>query len=178
MEHSAVQASIERLTKFSKADLFDICEATEQAIIDGNGFGWLKPPPRESLEKYWKGVLLVPVRELYVARLDGRIVGTGQLVKPYPNNEAGAHIAQVTTFFVAPYARGHGLARGLLHEIELSARAHGYRVLDLDVRASQHAAIALYEGRGFQRWATKAKYARVNGEYVEGYFYSKDLEAS
>src|SRR5256885_5362883 len=27
-----------------------------------SGFGWLKPPPGQVLENYWKGVLLVPER--------------------------------------------------------------------------------------------------------------------
>ena len=48
-------------------------------IIEGGGFGWLKPPPRQVLENYWKGVLLVPERRLVVGRLDGIIAGSAQL---------------------------------------------------------------------------------------------------
>jgi ribosomal protein S18 acetylase RimI-like enzyme len=172
------KGKVERLNAFAAADLEALCEATDEAILDGSGFGWLTPPPRAKLESYWKGVLLVPERELYVARLDGNIVGTAQLQKPAHNNEAGAHVAQLTTFFVAPWARGHGLAKGLLKEIEASARRQGYKLLDLDVRASQTAAIALYEDAGFERWGVKEKYARVDGQYVAGYYYSKDLEAT
>src|SRR5690606_28111282 len=104
------QPVIEAIKEFTQADLDDLCEAAEQAILDGNGFGWLTPPPRAVQESFWKGVLMVPVRELYCARFEGRIVGSAQLVKPFPNNEAGGHIAQVATFFIAPYARGYGLA--------------------------------------------------------------------
>lgn len=168
-------AKIQQLTEFSRTDLEGLCEATEEAIRDGNGFGWLAPPPRPKLESYWRGVLLVPERELYVARLDGVIVGSAQLVKPPPNNEAMAHAAQITTFFVAPWARGHGLAQGLLREIEKSARRQNFKVLDLDVRATQNAAVALYERAGFERWGVKENYARVNGDYVAGYFFTKDL---
>ncbi|HYM29989.1 MAG TPA: GNAT family N-acetyltransferase [Candidatus Cybelea sp.] len=169
---------IEKPTKLPEPDLDDLCEATEEAIIDGNGFGWLKAPPRRVLESYWKGVLLVPQRELYVARLDGHIVGSAQLLKPPPNNEAQGHGATLTTFFIAPWARGHGLARGLLRAVEDAARAAGYEMLDLDVRETQTAAIHLYEAAGFQRWAVKARYAKVNGQYVAGYFYNKDLRAA
>ena len=62
--------SFDRLTKFSGTDLDDLCEATESAITEGGGFGWLKPPPRQVLENYWKGVLLVPERRLVVGRLE------------------------------------------------------------------------------------------------------------
>ncbi len=171
-------ATVERIERLGEYDLEELCEATEEAILDGNGFGWLRPPTRQKLETYWKGVTLVPERELYVARLDNRIVGSAQLLRPALNNEAGAHVAQITTFFVAPWARGHGLARTLVREIEASARRQGYKVIDLDVRATQTAAIALYESLGFERWAVKEKYALVGGEYVAGYFYTKDLEAT
>ena len=50
--------------------------------------------------------------------------------------------------------------------------------LDLDGRATQTAAIRLYERAGFRKWATKEKYAFVGGAFVPGYFFEKDLEAS
>ncbi|MDH3596140.1 MAG: GNAT family N-acetyltransferase, partial [Rhodospirillales bacterium] len=64
------QTAVEQLTEFSAGDLHDLCDAAEAAILDGGGFGWLKPPPRHVMETYWKGVLLVPERELHVARVD------------------------------------------------------------------------------------------------------------
>ncbi len=173
-----MSGTIETMNHLNERDLEDLCEATDDAIIDGNGFGWLKPPPRRILESYWKGVLLVPERELLCARLDERIVGSIQLLKPPPNNEAGAHIATLSTFFIAPWARGHGLARGLLADAEHAARAQGFEVLDLDVRASQTAAIRLYENAGFRRWAVKPGYARIDGTYVDGYFYTKSLKST
>ena len=166
---------VERLVEVAGADLEDLCEAANQAILDGNGFGWLSPPPRQVMENYWRGVLMVPEREVFVARLDGQIVGSAQLLKPPPNNEAGAHIITLTTFFVAPWARGLGLARGLLLSTEQAARAAGFLQLDLDVRETQKAAIKLYEESGFGRWAVRPNYARIEGRFVSGCFYTKDL---
>lgn len=163
------------LQKFNGADLEDLCRATEEAIVDGNGFGWLKPPPRDTLEAYWRGVLLIPGRDLAVARLDGTIVGSGQLVQPPANNEAQAFAATLTTFFVAPAARGHGLARSLLRAVEARAAELGFEMLELNVRETQTAAIQLYVSCGYRRWATKEKYAKVSGEYVAGHYYAKDL---
>ena len=59
-EGAGPRLNVERLTQYSGTDLDDLCEATESAIVEGGGFGWLKPPPRQVLENYWKGVLLVP----------------------------------------------------------------------------------------------------------------------
>ena len=166
---------IERLTRYSGTDLDDLCEATESAIVEGGGFGWLKAPPRHVFETYWRGVLLVPERQLFVGRLDGVIAGAAQLVRPPRYNEAQAHVATLTGHFVAPWARGHGLARGLTAAVEEAARAAGFRVLNLDVRETQAPAIAMYEARGFVRWATHPRYALVDGEYVQGHFYTKEL---
>ncbi|MFB9353637.1 GNAT family N-acetyltransferase [Sneathiella chinensis] len=171
------QPVIELMQELSASDMDDLCQATEEAILDGNGFGWLTPPDRSLQEKFWRGVLLVPVRELYCARFEGRICGTGQMVKPFANNEAGAHIAQITTFFVAPYARGHGLAIGLLEVIEQSARRQGFTILEVDVRETQKAAISLIENCGYEKWAEKDDYAWNGEKFVRGYYYKKKLEA-
>ena len=106
-----VEALVERLTAFGTSDLHDLCDAADAAILDGGGFGWLAPPPRHLMETYWKGVLLVPERQLHVARLDGTIAGSAQLQRTPKNNEAQALVGQVTTVFLAPWARGYGLAR-------------------------------------------------------------------
>jgi RimJ/RimL family protein N-acetyltransferase len=170
------QAVIARVSRFDDADLADLCEAADAAIIDGGGFGWVAPPGRQALERYFRGVLLVPGRELFAARVDGRIVGSAQLVRPPRNNEAQAFAAQLMHSFIAPFARGHGLARQLTHRVEDGARALGYHVLNLDVRETQEAAIALYESLGYIRWAVHPAYARVSGRTIRGVYYYKLLQ--
>ncbi len=145
---------IEQANELSDGDIADLCDAAETAILDGGGFGWLKPPPRAVLERYWRGVLLVPERLLMVGRLDGRIAGQAQLVLPPKNNEAQAKIATITGNFVAPWARGMGMARGLTAACERSARRHRMRFINLDLRETQEAAIQLYESMGYARWGT------------------------
>ena len=170
------KVAIERLTQCMGTDLDDLCEATEQAINEGGGFGWLKPPPRQVLENYWKGVLLIPDRRLVVGRLDGTIAGSAQLSKAPRNNEAQRFAGTITGAFVAPWARGHGLARGMVLEIERLARDElGLVVLNLDLRATQRAAISLYEGLNYQRWGSHPDYAWVNGRAVPGHYYYKRL---
>src|SRR5213592_540366 len=141
------KVKVERLTRYSGTDLDDLSEATESAIVEGGGFGWLKPPPRQLLENYWKGVLLVPERRLVVGRLDGVICGSAQLSRAPRNNEAQAMAGTVTSAFVAPWARGHGIGRRIVSEIEQLARELGLLVLNIDLRDTQRAATR------FTRWS-------------------------
>src|SRR5690606_34267966 len=171
----APKPTVEHTTELSDTDLHDLCEATDMAVLDGGGFGWLKPPPRHRLESYWRGVLLVPERELFLARLDGVACGSAQLVKPPRNNEAQRFAATLQHSFVAPWARGHGLARMLVKAVEQRARSEHFRILNLDVRETQTVAIKLYESLGYVKWGTHPHYARVRGRDVQGHFFYKEL---
>ena len=175
MNAETVTTAVERIRAFDGSDLEDLCEATVAAIEDGGGFGWVKAPARQVLENYWNGVLLVPERSLFVARLNGTICGSVQLVIPPRNNEAQAFAAQLTSNFLAPWSRGHGLARRMIEAVEEGAQKAGFAILNLDVRATQEAAIGLYETMGFQRWGTHPAYARVDGKVIPGHYYFKRL---
>ncbi len=167
--------TVENLVALSDNDLSDLCDATEVAIGAGGGFGWLKPPARQILESYWRGVLLVPERVLFVARLDNVICGSAQLVRPSRNNEAQSRSANLTTSFVAPWARGHGLAKELTEIVEAVARDEGFTLLNLDVRETQEAAIALYNRLGYSHWATHPQYAYNGTKWVKGQYFFKEL---
>ncbi len=168
--------SAERVGVLGDDDLQALCEATDAAILDGGGFGWVTSPGRRTLEQYFRGILLVPERALFVGRLDGTIVGATQLLRPPRNNEAQAMSATLMHSFIAPYARGHGLARMMTEAVEDCARALGYQVLNLDVRETQEAAIRLYNSLGYRHWGTHPHYARVGGETVAGFFFTKRLQ--
>lgn len=167
---------VESAQSLSEPDLEDLCEATNAAIIEGGGFGWVQSQDRAALARHFRGVLLVPDRMLFLARLDGTVVGSAQLVRPPRNNEAQAFAAQLTHAYIAPYARGFGLARRLVDRVEEHAAAMGFRVLNLDVRETQESAIKLFEGLGYVRWGTHPAYARVDGRTVAGHSYYKLLE--
>jgi ribosomal protein S18 acetylase RimI-like enzyme len=168
--------AVGRLEAFAGTDLEDLCDAAEAAIKADGGFGWVKAPPRHIMEAYWRGVLLVPDRAIFVARLDGTICGSAQLARPPRNNEAQSFAAQLTSNFIAPWARGHGLARRIVLAVEEAARAAGFAILNLDVRDTQTAAIQLYESLNYIRWGTHPAYARVAGRVVPGHYYYKRLD--
>lgn len=170
------QLVAEQVQELSPADLNDLCDATDAAIVGGGGFGWVKLPAREILERYWHGVLAMPARMLFVARLDGVICGTAQLITPPRNNEAQSFAATMTTVFVAPWARGHGLARMLVESIEAAAREEGFGVIHLDVRESLDAATRLYDSLGYVECGHNPYYARIDGKIVGGRYYYKVID--
>ena len=160
----------------NKVDLQELCDATEEAILAGGGFGWISPPALRTLQNYWKGVLLIPERTLIVGKLDSVVAGSVQLIKPTKNNEAQAHSCVLSTFFFAPWARGFGLAKAVFEKAEEKAKKDGFKVITLEVRETQHRAIQLYEQAGFIKTGSNPKSVFVNGKYIAGHYYYKELK--
>jgi DNA-binding MarR family transcriptional regulator/predicted GNAT family N-acyltransferase len=88
--------------------------------------------------------LTPPAGLLLVAALHGDPVGCGALIYH------GDAPAEVKRMWVSPAARGLGLGRRLLAELEASAAAHGVRVLRLETNRSLTEAIGLYRSAGYQ----------------------------
>lgn len=170
------EASVEVIAELSPSDLNDLCDATDAAIKGGGGFGWVELPSRDVLERYWQGVMAMPARILLVSRLDGVICGTCQLWKPPKNNEAQAHIVTLTTNFVAPWARGHGLARMLVEKAEEVALKEEFAVINLEVRETMNRAIEIYESLGYVRFGMHPYSVRLPDQVLKGYYYYKVID--
>ncbi len=67
---------------------------------------------------------------LWVAEIDGRVVGSVQLALCDKDN--GRHRGEVQKLFVHRSARGHGIATLLMDEVEAEARRRQRRLLVLD----------------------------------------------
>ena len=171
------EAIVEHVTEhLGEADLNDLCDSTDSAIEGGGGFGWVELPARDVLERYWQGVITAPTRELFIARLDGVICGTTQIILPASNNDAQSHIVHLTTNFVAPWARGHGLAKRLLEEVEAWCVEQGYSVINLDVRETMDAAIQLYESLGYVQFGAHPYSVKAGGQIIKSRYYYKVID--
>ena len=60
-------------------------------------------------------------------------------------------------------------------EAEADAELIGLRALTLDLRETQSNAIRTYESRGYTRWGTQPQYALIDGQWIAGYHYTKEL---
>jgi DNA-binding MarR family transcriptional regulator/GNAT superfamily N-acetyltransferase len=90
------------------------------------------------------GELRPPHGLFLVARLHGEPVGCAGLKLP-PDAPS-----EIKRMWVAPHARGLGLARRFLAELESRAAQHGCDVLRLDTNKALTAAISLYHSYGFR----------------------------
>ena len=156
-------------------DLADLCNITEQAIKAGGGFGWLRVPTRDILTDYWTKRTNDKYIKLIVGRLNGVIAGTLQLAYEAPNIESRKNIARIRRQFVAPWARGYGLAKTMIDHTEQIAKEDNIKSLQLAVRETQDAAIKLFTGKNYIKWGENPYYAYINGSFIKGYYYYKNL---
>lgn len=88
---------------------------------------------------------LVPPAGLFlVARLDGRPVGCGALMV------RGHKLGEIKRMWVAPDARGLGIAQRLLDALETNAAQMGLDTLQLDTNRALKEAHALYARNGYR----------------------------
>ena len=85
-----------------------------------------------------------PAGLFVVATLHGEPIGCGGL------KFHGRRPTELKRMWVAPRARGLGLGRRLLTELEQLARDHGVRVLRLETNHNLTEAIALYRSNGYR----------------------------
>ena len=170
-----INISVDTITKLSEVDLADLCNITEQAISAGGGFGWLRVPTREVLNQYWQKITDDYLNNLIVGRLNGVIAGTLQLSYEAPNIESRKNIAQIKRQFVAPWARGYGLAKSMIDFSEQKAKEENIKSIQLSVRETQDAAIKLFSSKDYEVWGENPYYAFINGSFVKGIYFYKNL---
>lgn len=88
--------------------------------------------------------LVPPAGRFLIARLDGRPVGCGGLKK------TGRKLGEIKRMWVAPDARGLGIAQRLLDAIEEQAARMGLDTLQLDTNRALTEARALYARNGYR----------------------------
>ena len=98
---------------------------------------------------------VLEVEEYYLARggkfwvieYEGEIIGTSAYY-PYPHR--GEKAVEIRKMYLSPKARGQGLGRYLLGELERSILAHGYHEIWIETASVLTAAVSLYEANGYQ----------------------------
>ncbi len=170
-----INISVETLITLNDVDMADLCNITEQAINAGGGFGWLRVPTREILNHYWNKITQNKLSNLVVGRLNGVIAGTLQLSYEAPNIESRKNIAQIKRHFVAPWARGYGLAKSMIDFSEQKAKEDNIKSIQLAVRETQDAAVQLFSNKDYKVWGENPYYAFINGSFVKGIYFYKNL---
>ena len=110
--------------------------------------------------------LTEPEGLLLLARLDDDPIGCGAL--KFDEDQA----AEIKRMWVDPSARGLGLGRRLLEELEERARVRGVMKVRLETNGSLTAAIALYRSAGYE------EVEPFNDEAYAHHWFEKRLETS
>jgi GNAT superfamily N-acetyltransferase len=98
-----------------------------------------------------------------VAYHNGEPVGCAALKRLGPTT------AEIKRVYVAPQARGRGVARALLARLEEIARDVGYTTVRMDTGARQPASVALFRSIGYEHIPD------YNGNPVAAYWFEKRL---
>lgn len=122
--------------------------------FDRNATGWSDVDERDFVPP--KGCLLV-------ASLFGEAVGCGALRTLAPG------VGEIKRMWVAPTARGLGIARRVLHELERVARQRRLRAIRLDTNASLTEAQQLYRSLGYR------EIERFNDNPYADYWFEKSF---
>jgi putative acetyltransferase len=101
--------------------------------------------------------------EFWVIEDRGEIVGTSAYY-PYPHR--GEKAVEIRKMYLSHQARGQGLGKYLLEELERSILAHGYHEIWIETASVLAAAVKLYEANGYQP-ATGVETARCDRIYVK-----------
>ena len=128
----------------------ELADVLHACVLEGASVGFILPFEREAALQFWRKLLpsfQAGARRLLVARREGRIVGTVQLLLDMPAN--GRHRAEIAKMLVHPSARRQGLARALMEAAEALARRHERTLLLLDT-VTGNPAETLYRSLGFQ----------------------------
>ena len=152
--------------------------ALAQLLLDAHAsnmaLGLQAPLTEERARETWVETAsrLGPDRILLVARDDGTLVGTVQLVRAAGN---GRHRAEIQRLAVRGDRRGTGIGSALLEAAVDRARTLGLRVVWLTTHADTDAD-GFYERVGWTRLGVIPAYAeRPDGTLVGNVFYYREL---
>jgi GNAT superfamily N-acetyltransferase len=139
------------------AELAQAMRAEIAALYDGLELDGPQMPKAGPAE------LSPPAGAFIVGRLDGAAVCCGGVKR------LDDRACEIKKMYVIPAARGRGVARALLHELEVVARRLGYAVARLDTGPRQPHARGLYISEGY------VEIANFNGNPVATFFAEKRL---
>ena len=143
-------------------DLEMLAQMLHASVHAGASISFVHPFPVEEARAFWRDAVLPEIqkgkRRMLVARAEGCIVGTVQLVPATPPNQR--HRADVIKLMVHPNTRRCGIARALMNAVEEVARAEGRTLLTLDTRTGDSGE-PLYRSLGYVMVGVIPRYSRA-----------------
>ena len=141
------------------AALDDLTDILHACVQGGASIGFILPFTPEQARSYWLDRVRpdLAALDLFVARDNGRVLGTVQLIPATMPNQP--HRADVAKLLVHPDARRKGLGRALMTALETRAAQLSRTLLVLDTRSTDPSRL-LYQSLGFQTVGEIPNYCR------------------
>jgi GNAT superfamily N-acetyltransferase len=136
-----------------------LAEVLTDCVEGGASVSFMAPFSKSAAVRFFESVLEeveAGNRILLAAFMDGRLVGTVQILTSTPSNQP--HRADVAKLLVSRAARLHGIGTRLMQHVEEAARLAGKTLLVLDT-ASGGSAERMYTRLGWTRVGVIPRYA-------------------
>ena len=169
---------IERITAADDLLIGGLSDVLLDAVQSGAGVSFLADLTRDGAASWWRKTFgsATPRTVILVARDESGIVGTVQLQPAWPPNQP--HRADVAKLMVQRRARGRGVARALMEELERQARAQRFTLLLLDT-CKGSAAERLYTSLGWTRVGEVPNFAlNPDGSWCDTVFFYKQIDGA
>lgn len=171
----AMSISVERLDSISDDVVRELAAVLVDAVESGAGISFMAGLRLDEAADWWRKTLDAssPRAVVLAARDEQGIVGTVQLQPAWAPNQP--HRADVAKLIVHRRARGLGIARTLMRELERQARDEGFTLLVLDT-CKGTIAERLYASLGWVRVGEVPHYAlNPDGTPCDTVFFYKHL---
>lgn len=169
---------IDRVAGADEALVDGLTVVLVDAVQSGAGVSFMSDLTHDAAAAWWRRTLgsATPRTIILVARDEGGIVGTVQLQPAWPPNQP--HRADVAKLMVHRRARGKGVARALMEELERQARTQRFTLLLLDT-CKGSAAERLYTSMGWTRVGEVPNFAlNPDGSWCDTVFFYKQLDGA
>jgi GNAT superfamily N-acetyltransferase len=167
---------IQRVTAADDLLVDSLSDVLLDAVQSGAGVSFMADLTRDGAAAWWRRTFgsATPRTVILVARDESGIVGTVQLQPAWPPNQP--HRADVAKLMVHRRARGRGVARALMEELERQARTQRFTLLLLDT-CKGSAAERLYTSMEWMRVGEVPNFAlNPDGTWCDTVFFYKQVE--
>lgn len=141
--------------------------ADDAALVAADDATWstlTTPAPKPGPRKHFARM---PVEDVIVGELDGRVVGYVQLHNAFGNEAAHRHVLEINGLAVHPDGAGRGIGGRLVEAAVAEAQRRGARKVTLRVLGHNARARALYERCGFTQEGVLREEFLLDGAYVD-----------
>ena len=169
---------IERVTRASDDIVKGLVAVLMDAVESGAGVSFMSDLTSKAAEEWWRQTIADATTRtvILIARDGNAVVGTVQLHPAWAPNQP--HRADVAKLMVHRRARGRGVGRALMRELERHAREQRFTLLLLDT-CKGSSAERLYVSLGWTRVGEVPNFAlNPDRSWCTTVFFYKDIEPS